>query len=143
MTIEEEWPRIRGTLDGNHPAAIGLVTVSGTDPSMLGMNHQVLAYAYDEVPHKELVLHLYNPNTDRARGDTIHLRMPLNHPEHTTHIDHNVNIATHAGAKLPIRGFFQLDYHPSDPRTLEFTPQPKLPALKVTVTPHPLPWGST
>jgi len=111
-TVNEEWPRIKADLDAGHPCPLGLVTVQSSNPKDLGKNHQVLAYAYD-YDVQELTVHLYDPNTDPAQGDGVHLRLNVANPESATPIQHNIGIAD------PVRGFFRVDYTWKDPSPLE------------------------
>jgi hypothetical protein len=114
-TIKQEWPRIKADIDGGRLAPLGLVTVRSADPTMLGHNHQVLAYAYDVDDTNRLTLHLYDPNTPASRADDVRLSLDLSRPTRSTAITHNVNIAR------PIRGFFRTSYTFSDPAALEPT----------------------
>jgi hypothetical protein len=45
--VQAQWPQITADLDHATPAALGLVTAASAKPSDLGLNHQVLACAYD------------------------------------------------------------------------------------------------
>jgi len=111
-TVKEEFPKVKRDIDAGHPSPLGLVTVKSTDPKDLGRNHQVLAYAYN-YNGDVLTIHLYDPNTDPAQGDGVHLRLNVSHPEAPTPIQHNVGIGD------PVRGFFRVDYTPKDPSALE------------------------
>jgi hypothetical protein len=111
-TVREEWPLIRADLDAGHPSPLGLVTVASANPADLGRNHQVLAYGYDLV-RDVLTLHLYDPNTDPAQGDSTFLRLSVADPAGGAAIQHNVGIAD------PIRGFFHVEYERADPSGLE------------------------
>ena len=62
-TIVEEWPKVKADIDSGMLSPLGLVTVHTTDPTMLGHNHQVLAYAYEVDEADRLTLRLYDPNT--------------------------------------------------------------------------------
>jgi hypothetical protein len=110
-TVREEWPLIRADLDAGRPSPLGLVTVASANPADLGKNHQVLAYGYDLV-RDVLTLHLYDPNTDPAQGDSAFLRLSVAEPAHGATIQHNVGIAD------PIRGFFHVGYDAADPSAL-------------------------
>jgi hypothetical protein len=114
-TIMEEWPRVKADIDAGVLSPLGLVTVFTTDPTMMGHNHQVLAYAYDVDDSNVLTLHLYDPNTSPTGADDVQLSIDLSNPTHTSAITHNVNIN---GA---IRGFFRTTYTFSNPTTLEPT----------------------
>jgi len=109
-TVREEWPKIRATIDGGHPAPIGLVTVHSLDPHQLGRNHQVLAYKYDlDDATDKLRLSVYDPNTRRDDADDVTLELDLSTPTEATAIKHNVNIGD------PVRGVFAVDYEHRTP----------------------------
>jgi hypothetical protein len=114
-TIVEEWPRIKSDIDSGMLSPLGLVTVSSTDPTMMGHNHQVLAYAYEVDDANRLTLHVYDPNTASTSADDVQLSLDLSNPTHTTPITHNVNIGGE------IRGFFRTSYAFSNPAALEPT----------------------
>jgi len=113
MTVEHEWPIIRATIDSGHPCPLGLVTVSGMDPALLGHNHQVMAYAYELDDAGNLTIKVYDPNTSPASADQVQMSLNITNPSHTTPISHNIAIGR------PVRGFFHVDYAPHDPSTLE------------------------
>ena len=89
-TIMEEWPKIKADIDGGMLSPLGLVTVYSSDPTMMGHNHQVLAYAYEVDDANRLTLHLYDPNTvaDGRRRHTA-LTRPVEPDAHLTdHAQH-------------------------------------------------------
>ena len=132
-TIMEEWPRIKADIDGGMLSPLGLVTVYTTDPTMLGHNHQVLAYAYEVDDANVLTLHLYDPNTSPTEADGVHLSLSLANPAHTTSITHNVSIGG------DIRGFFRTSYAFNSPATLEpTTPLPSNALYVSSSVPSPL-----
>jgi hypothetical protein len=109
-TIVEEWSgRIRPELDGGRLVCLGLVTVAGSDPRLLGQNHQVMAYGYDLGADGALTLHIYDPNTPRGQADDVRISLSVLHPRQATPITHNVAI------EHPIRGFFHTTYTYNDP----------------------------
>jgi len=114
-TIMEEWPKIKADIDGGMLSPMALVTQYSADPSKLGENHQVCAYAYEVDDSNRLTLHLYDPNTESTEADSVQLSMSLANPTHTTPIAHNVDI------DYPIRGFFRTTYNFSNPASLEPT----------------------
>jgi hypothetical protein len=118
MTIEQEWPIIKATIDSGHPCPLGLVTVYSTDPTLLGHNHQVMAYAYELDDADNLTIKVYDPNTSPVSADQVLLSLNVANPSHTTPISHNIAIG------LPVRGFFHVDYGPHDPGALEPPPLP-------------------
>src|SRR5437899_1309185 len=111
-TIVEEWPKVKADIDGGRLSPLGVVTVQSTNPGDLGKNHQVLAYAYELDPAHNLVVHLYDPNTDPGNADNVLLSMNVAEPTQAIPITHNVAIGE------PIRGFFRLDYRFKDPRSV-------------------------
>jgi hypothetical protein len=114
-TIMEEWPRVKADIDSGMLSPLALVTVYTTDPTMLGHNHQVLAYAYEVDDSNRLTLHLYDPNTTPPDADDVQLSIDLSNPTHTSPITHNVNISE------DVRGFFRTTYVFSNPALLEPT----------------------
>jgi hypothetical protein len=112
-TIKEEWPKIKADIDGGNLAPLGVVTVYSADPTMLGHNHQVLAYGYEVDDANRLTLHLYDPNTSSSGADDVRLSLDLSNPTKTSPITHNVNISR------AIRGFFRTNYVFSDPSAIE------------------------
>ncbi len=111
LTIVGEWPGIQADLDRGRPVPLGLVTVRSWSPGDLGRNHQVLAYGYD-LTGRDLVLKVYDPNTDLASADDVRVSLSIAKPSEATTITHNVSIGD------PIRGFFQVPYEFSDPSEL-------------------------
>ena len=114
-TIVEEWPRVKADIDAGMLSPLGLVTVYTTDPTMMGHNHQVLAYAYEVDDANRLTLRVYDPNTAPPGADDVQLSLDLSNPSHTTPITHNVDITG------SIRGFFRTTYSFSNPSSLEPT----------------------
>lgn len=109
-TVVEEWGgRIRPELDAGRLVCLGVVTVAGFDPKLLGENHQVMAYGYDLTGDGTLTLYVYDPNTGPDQADAVRLSLSVLNPERPTPIAHNVAIA------LPIRGFFATAYTYQDP----------------------------
>lgn len=132
-TINEEWPKIKADIDGGMLSPLGLVTVYSTDPTMMGHNHQVLAYAYELDDAHRLTLHLYDPNTEPPDADGVHLSLDLSNPAHTSPITHNVNIGR------GIRGFFRSKYVFNNPAALEpTTPLPSNALYVSSSVPNPL-----
>ena len=81
--VQQEWPKIRGDLDADHPCPLGLVEVRSSDPFELKRNHQVLAYGYDVVGNT-VTLRVYDPN--QPGRDDIGLSFSVADPWHTTAI---------------------------------------------------------
>lgn len=105
-TIEEQWPRVKASIDGGQPAPLGLVTVASASPGNLGHNHQVLAYGY-EVAGTQVTVHVYDPNS--GQDDGAHLKFDTASPATGTTFAHNLNIG------WPVRGFFLIAYSPVPP----------------------------
>jgi hypothetical protein len=105
-TIQVQWAQIRADLDHGTPAALGVVTVASPRPADLGLNHQVLAYDYDQ-SDTEVSIRVYDPNRG-ARDDTW-IRFDPSTPTKPTAFTHNLDIG-HA-----VRGFFRTAYAPSAP----------------------------
>jgi len=110
MTVSDQLPTIRATLDAGHPCPLGLVTVSGVDPRNLGANHVVLAYGYRLEDSGELTLRVYDPNSPGR--DDIELSMNISTPAAGLPIRHNLGIA-HPG-----RGIFAVTYSARMPATV-------------------------
>ena len=60
-TREQEWPRIRATIDAGRLAMIGLVRHKGANPFNLTKSHQVLGYGYT-LDGDTVTLRIYDPN---------------------------------------------------------------------------------
>lgn len=107
-TIKDEWPAVKHDLDAGRPCALGLVTVKSSKPKDLSKNHQVLAWGY-ELDGDQVMVKVYDPNTDRTAGDGVRISMAVGDPTKTAHAAHNINIGH------PVRGFFRVDYTASVP----------------------------
>ena len=106
LTIEQQWPQVKASIDTGVPAALGVVTVASANPAQLGENHQVLAWGY-EVAGTHVTVRVYDPNTGPA-DDVTHLVRHLG----TGQGDH---VREHLDLRLPVRGFFVTGYSPSAP----------------------------
>ncbi len=105
-TIERHWPRVRASIDAGCPAALGVVTMASSQPGMLGRNHQVLAYGYDE-SGSVITVRVYDPNS--GPSDDIRIRFDTAAPTSATVFEHNISI------RWPVRGFFLTAYSPAAP----------------------------
>jgi hypothetical protein len=113
MTLVDEWPKVRGDLDSGRLSMLGVITVHSLDPWKLGVNHQVLAYAY-ELTGTVVTLRVYDPNTPVAAGDDVALTFDsATDPAGPISIAHNLAV----GGR-PVRGFFHAAYRWSDPRSI-------------------------
>jgi hypothetical protein len=60
-TARSAWPALKREIDAGRPAMVGLVRRSGSNPLVLGLGHQVVAYRYEETPTRVTVW-IYDPN---------------------------------------------------------------------------------
>ncbi|KQC40300.1 hypothetical protein [Frankia sp. ACN1ag] len=112
-SLADEWPRIRLDLDSGRLAPVGVITVHSADPLQLGLNHQVLAYAYDQVD-MAVTLRVYDPNTPLERADDVTMSFDLasaGGAPGRVRISHSIAI----GGR-PVRAFFHSRYRWADPR---------------------------
>ncbi|WP_041938623.1 MULTISPECIES: hypothetical protein [Frankia] len=112
-SLADEWPRIRLDLDSGRLAPIGVITVHSADPLKLGLNHQVLAYAYTQVD-TAVTLRVYDPNTPLERADDVTMSFDLadaGGDAGRVRITHSIAI----GGR-PVRAFFHSRYRWADPR---------------------------
>jgi len=107
LTITEEWPRVRASLDAGMPVPLGLVQAHSFNPRRLVRNHQVLAYGYELDEAKgEVVLRVYDPN--HPNDDATTLSLSLLDPDRERMVIHSVEGPT-------VRGFFATEYRrPAD-----------------------------
>lgn len=77
-TREDEFPKLRASIDTGKPAPLGLI--AARDLRGLGQNHQVIAYGYDLAANGVITLDIYDVNyanraltlrSDPARGDWL------------------------------------------------------------------------
>jgi hypothetical protein len=69
-----EWPRIRRELAAGRPAVVGLVRTAGISPWRLTLNHQVLAWAWEETTDA-LTVRIYDPNHPRRDDVVLHVQI--------------------------------------------------------------------
>ena len=100
-TVREQWPRIRADLDRGVPAPLGVVTVASSKPADLGLNHQVLAHAYDR-SGTEVTLRVYDPNC--GQRDDVWIRFDEQGAGGSAAFTHDL------GIDHPVRGFFRTEY---------------------------------
>jgi hypothetical protein len=109
-TVEREWPLVRRDIDEGRLCPLGIITVHASDPRQLGLNHQVLAYAYEQ--RENLVtLRVYDPNTPLGRSDGVTVSFDAGHPDQPSDITHTIAIGDR-----PVRAFFRTRYSRVDPR---------------------------
>ncbi|MCM3569915.1 MIR domain-containing protein [Neobacillus mesonae] len=113
-TKEEEFPKLRSSIDAGKPVALGMVDAANL--AQIGSeNHQVLAYGYEWHPKADIMkVFVYDNNTV---GREVVLSSEPGNP----HFD-----ATNTD---PWRGFFVIDYQQKSPPV--FTTKP--PAANATV----------
>jgi hypothetical protein len=107
-TIQDQWPEIVPSLDSGIPVILGVVTVASASPAELGLNHQVLAYGYDDSP-SQITVAVYDPNG--GQDDGIHIQFDPRAPADPTAFAHNLHIGH------PVRGFFPYRLHARDATT--------------------------
>ncbi len=99
-----EWPRIRREIDDGRLAQVGLIRATGINPARLTLNHQVLAWGYEEQGDRTAV-HLYDPNwPDR---DDVELRIEMRRGR-------SPSFSQSTGESL--HGFFLAPYRRREPR---------------------------
>lgn len=109
LSVRQQWPRIRASIDAGKPAALGVVTVASAWPGLLGRNHQVLAYAYEQAG-SAVNLAVYDPNSGPDDG----IRVVFDAGRRAAGpagpgFEHNLSIG------WPVRGFFLTGYSPAAP----------------------------
>ncbi|WP_238428062.1 hypothetical protein [Frankia nepalensis] len=109
ITLVDEWPRVRLELDSGRLAPLGIIAARSRDPRKLGLNHQVLAYAY-ELRGSTITVRVYDPNTPLHRADDVEITFDTADPAGPVSFTHNIAI----GGR-PVRGFFHSAYRWSDP----------------------------
>lgn len=105
LTVEEQLPRLRRSLDAGRPVVLGLVAARALDDDQVIRNHQMVAYAYGEDPDSgALRVHAYDP--DRP-GEQVVLGLEPKDPR----------LAEAAGGVEARcwRGCFVQDYVPEQP----------------------------
>lgn len=113
-SVVDEWPRIRIDLDCGQLAPLGVITLRSADPLRLGINHQVLAYGYEQ-RGGVVTLRVYDPNTPSERADAVTLTFDVRRQAQS---DVPVPIRhTIAVSGRPVRGFFHTRYRWTDPRS--------------------------
>ncbi len=138
LTINSTMPLVRRSIDAGHPMPLGLVCVHSTDPTMLGHNHQVLAWGYEDAG-ATTTARLYDPN--HPGDDNVTITFDHTNPAHTTAFNYSTGDHT-------VLGFFACSwYSPHDPTPLfsqdhQSVPvsQP-LPVLRTTCQPATLALG--
>ena len=123
VSLIQEWPTIRASLDAGMVTPMALVLEISADPMMVGNNHQVLAWGYD-LDGTDLTIHVYNPN--RPDSDASCIVTSLAHPDATTPIALG-KMAQQPGGNMAfqasnqVHAFFAQPYLPVAPPA-DFTP---------------------
>jgi hypothetical protein len=106
IAIHDEWPLIRSEIDSGRLAVIGTIRIASPNPMLLGFNHQVLGFAYDETPER-IAIRIYDPNLPGR--DDIELRAFID-PDETKNPQDRIVLARSDGDVL--RGWFLQPYPP-------------------------------
>jgi hypothetical protein len=106
LTIEQQWPQMKSSIDAGVPAALGVVTVASANPAQLGVNHQVLAWGY-ETGGAQVTVRVYDPNT--GPSDDVTVSFDTSAPAKATTFASTIDLS------LPVRGFFVVGYSPAAP----------------------------
>jgi hypothetical protein len=112
VSAVDEWPRIRLDIDRGVLCPLGVIVPHSIDPFQLGINHQVLAYAYVQTG-ASVTLRVYDPNTPTDRGDDVTISFDVSRPGAGMPISHNLSV----GGR-PVRGFFRSRYRFRSPRAV-------------------------
>jgi hypothetical protein len=104
-SVTTEWPRIRAAIDAGRLPVIGTIMVSGPNPMLLGLNHQVLGYAYDEADDR-VAIRVYDPNLPGRDG--VELRADIDPDDEPWH--ERIRMSRSDG--LALIGWFLQPYPP-------------------------------
>jgi hypothetical protein len=109
LSVRQQWPLIRASIDAGQPAPLGVVTVASPWPGLLGRNHQVLAYGYEQAGGR-VRLAVYDPNSGPDDGIAIAFDADGRADRAASAgFEHNLNIGR------PVRGFFLTAYSAAIP----------------------------
>jgi hypothetical protein len=86
VMIMEEWPKIRADIDSGKLSPMGLLEIKSTDPTLMGKNHQVLAYGY-RLNGTDLTIQIYDPN--HPEDNTVTLSLSTANPQQTTPVTYS------------------------------------------------------
>jgi hypothetical protein len=106
VALRDEWPRMRADIDAGDLPVVGLVRVAGWSPRALTVNHQVLAWAYEEDAGYTRI-RVYDPN--HPGRDDVELRAELD-PDGTRPWRERIRLVQSSGE--PLLGFFRQPYAP-------------------------------
>ncbi len=69
LTLDEQLPRLRRSIEAGRPVVLGLVGARGLDAGEVARNHQVVAYGYEEDPDSGAVrIQVYDPDRPGEQG---------------------------------------------------------------------------
>lgn len=101
VAVRDEWPRIRVAIEAGVLPVVGLVRVAGWSPRLLTVNHQVLAYAFEE-DEAGFRVRVYDPN--HPGRDDVELRAVID-PADGRPARERIRLAQSTGE--PLLGFFR------------------------------------
>ena len=107
LTIRDVMPVVRRSIDNGHPSPLGLILIHSSDPTLMGKNHQVLAWAYRDAGNTTTV-RIYDP--DAPGDDNANITFDHSNPNHTTNFQYS------GGSHL--YGFFTVPYRSRKPDPL-------------------------
>ena len=111
LTAQREWPVVREFLSNRaEPVPLMLIKTDARDPRDMGLNHQVLAYGYDEDPDTgEVAVRIYDPNYPIVGPADEDVTLRFN----TRTFDGRRVVHSREGES--VRGFFRNRYTPVKP----------------------------
>jgi hypothetical protein len=86
IMVNQEWPKIQADIDNGVLSPMGLLEIKSADPTMMGKNHQVLAYGY-KLEGTDLDIHVYDPN--HPDDNTVKLSLSIANPQQTTPVTYS------------------------------------------------------
>lgn len=101
VAVEREWPRVRAAIEAGVLPVVGLVRVAGWSPRLLTVNHQVLAYAFEE-DDAGFRVRVYDPN--HPGRDDVELRATIE-PADGRPARERIRLAQ--STEEPLLGFFR------------------------------------
>jgi hypothetical protein len=103
--LREELPRVRDEILAGHPSPLGLVLVKSVNPFDLKLNHQVLAYGFED-EDRRVSIRVYDPNSPRR--DDIAISLEGTDPRRPV-------TATLLPQGRRVHSFFRVGYRPAVP----------------------------
>ncbi len=110
VMVKDEWPQIKADIDAGVLSCLGLIELKSSDPTMVGKNHQVMAYRYELSGSNDLQIYVYDPNDPGNDGMIISLN--IGDPQHTTTVNYTGTVYDR------LYCFFRVQYSPSSPPAL-------------------------